>query len=391
MKNWFKQTISGTENDNADWPSNTTTPNLLDGLQGLWQWDELAAEIGQESQARLAIVGLPGAGKSMLFNRLRGWHISGEHASVQVEGAFACSIESYGTFLLVDLPHAPQDIHSSGEETLMTLGDPALLVYIVNAEQGVQSADYRWVSLLRATGRPLLVTLNKTDRFQDDPAALEKLITDAESRLGMSALPISAQTGLNVEGKLLPAMLDAVPKLAVILGREIQSLRRQAARRVIRQAALLTGMLSAQPLPVLDVPFQAMIQSGVVMRVGAAYGHPPAGGINKEIVGAVAGTLGLHYLMQTIVKFIPFLGWAISAVIGFTATLLIGETAIRYYEAGATIPFPQWLRLPTLHLPKRPLPSLKNMRFRPNFPKWRPLRKSTAQTVSNLQDSEGDE
>lgn len=320
------------------------------GISGLWQgtgvWDDLAMEIGQESQARVAFIGRPSAGKSLLFNRLRGWVISrppSEDASTLPQ------VESYGMFLLADLPDALGKTAVDHQEFTLSLGDPALTVYLLDGPEGVSEADFRYVALLRAAGKPVVVALNKCDMIEDRAAA----VAEAQRRLGMTVLPISAQTGEGVEDVLLPAMLDAAPRLAVPLGREIQGLRRSAARRVIRQAALLAGLLSAQPVPLLDLPFQAMIQAGVVMRVGAAYGRPPSGGLNREVIGAVVSTLALRYLAQTVLKFVPLLGWALSGLIGAGATMLIGESAIRYYEAGGTEPLLRDLRDRAPHLKRR--------------------------------------
>lgn len=315
----------------------------VSGLGGLWQgtgvWDDLAMEIGQESQARVAFAGRPGAGKSLLFNRLRGWVISRSLPDGNI--ATLPQVESYGMFLLADLPDTLDAATLDHQALTLALGDPALVVYLLDGPAGVGEVDFRHVALLRAAGKPVVVALNKSDLVEDCPAA----VTEAQRRLGMTVLPISAQTGEGVEDALLPAMLDAAPRLAVPLGREIQGLRRAAARRVIRQAALLAGLLSAQPVPLLDLPFQAMIQAGVVMRVGAAYGRSPAGGLNREVIGAVVGTLGLRYLAQTVLKFVPLVGWALSGLIGAGATLLIGESAIRYYEVGGVGPLLQGLRV----------------------------------------------
>lgn len=57
-------------------PGRWTGVGWFESLRHLWQWDELAAEIGQESQSRVVFAGLTGAGKSLLFNRLRGWVVS---------------------------------------------------------------------------------------------------------------------------------------------------------------------------------------------------------------------------------------------------------------------------------------------------------------------------
>lgn len=62
----------------------------------------------------------------------------------------------------------------------------------------------------------------------------------------MPVIPISALTGWNVEERLLPALLDSAPKMAVPMGREILGLRRVAARRIIHQAALFAGLMGGQ-------------------------------------------------------------------------------------------------------------------------------------------------
>jgi uncharacterized protein (DUF697 family) len=120
-------------------------------------------------------------------------------------------------------------------------------------------------------------------------------------------------------------MLDAAPRLAVPLGREIRGLRRVAARRVIRQTAVLSGLMGVQPVPMLDIPLQAMVQVGVVMRVGAAYGYAPTGGMNREMMGTVISTLGLRYLVLALVKFIPFVGWAVSGALCALMTYFLEE------------------------------------------------------------------
>lgn len=321
-----------------DWRSRLPDFGWLDNFRNLWQWDDLAAEISQESRARIALVGLPDVGKSMLFNRLRGWDLSGRGEAVQsLDAPEDIQLEPYGFFVLADLPAALRSTLDVGESLTFTLGDPTLLVYLLDATTGVRPADYRWIATLRASGKPMVAVLNKVDLLPDAGPA----VAQAEERLGMPVIPISALTGLNVSERLLPGWLDIAPRLAVPLGRELSHLRRMAARRVIHQVALFAGMMGAQPIPLLDLPFQAMLQVGMVLRVGAAYGHAPTGGMNREIISTVVSAMGLRYLGASLIKFIPLLGWAVSAVISIASTVLLGELAIRYYESDRTIPLPQ--------------------------------------------------
>ncbi len=313
---------------------------LLDGLHDLGRWDELAAEVTREGQGRVVIAGLPQAGKRLLLNRLRGWDMAPVWRPPVAEHAQGVAIESYGSFVLADLTEPGDGRPLDAEELLLLLGDPALALYVIDAGRGVLAVDYRWVATLRGGGRPVLVALNNS--APDDGAA----VAEAARRLGATVIPIDAASGWNVEAALLPALLNTVPRLAVPLGREIQALRQTAARRIIRQTALLVGILGGQPIPLLDLPFQIMLQSGMVMRVGASFGYAPGGGLNREIVATVAGALAVRYLAQTLVKLVPLLGWAAGGALAAGSTLLIGEAAIHYYAAGGTVPFRKWLRRP---------------------------------------------
>lgn len=78
--------------------------------------------------------------------------------------------------------------------------------------------------------------------------------------------------------------------------------------------------------------------------IGAAYGHAPTGGVNREVIGTIIGTLGLRYVGTGVVKLIPIVGSAVGGVFSGAATLLIGEAAIRYYEAGGMVPPAQFMQ-----------------------------------------------
>lgn len=318
---------------------------LLDGLGDIWQYDELAQTVGQEGQASIAFAGLDGAGKRMLINRLQGWVLNWQKRDEQLlpsgldDASFV--VDRYGSFVLVDLPNPQRlDLHSA--ETLFhATGDPALVVYLLDATRGVTQADHRWLALLRSATRPLLVVLNKVDVEKGSGPQERKIsAADASQQLGMPVLPISAYRGLNVEQKLLPAMIDAVPRLAVSLGREISGVRRYAARRVVRQTTMMTALLGAQPVPGLELPLLALTHVGLMMRIGATYGHAPSGGISREAVVTVAAVMLSQYGMQVAVKFVPLFGPIIGAVLSALTTLLLGELSIRYFEREMKLPLP---------------------------------------------------
>ena len=104
-------------------PEPSSGGGLLDNVRQLWHWDDLAAEISQESQARVAFVGLTGSGKSTLYNHLRGWPVA--KATNTFNGSTASGavfVESYGTFVLADLPRQERLSMVAGEEIILALG-----------------------------------------------------------------------------------------------------------------------------------------------------------------------------------------------------------------------------------------------------------------------------
>ncbi len=75
-----------------------------------------------------------------------------------------------------------------------------------------------------------MVALNKIDLLGRNS---QKVANDASARLGVPVIPISAKKGTNVAEKLVPALVDALPDLAVALGRELPPVRRTTAQRMV--------------------------------------------------------------------------------------------------------------------------------------------------------------
>lgn len=330
-----------------------------------FNWESTKAEIDRESRARILLVGLPGAGKSTLLNRLCGWTVSPPHETQPAEeptppgwAGSTAEVEDFGLFCLIDLPAetggydeglgwglgfeagnengngqgwGSDPIWVSSMEPWSLLEGADLLVYLIDGAVGVRPADYRWIGRLRRLGLPLLVALNKEDLLEAE--ALQRL-PEIEQRLAASVLPISALKGASVPTRLVPAMVNACPNLAVALGRELGSFRREAAGRLIGRAAIINGFLALEPVPLIDLPFQIMNLVGLMLRLGAVYNRPPAAVYRREVTAAVAGGLVGRYAAQQAAKLVPVVGWIASGLIGISCTWLLGQAAVAYFEAG---------------------------------------------------------
>ena len=321
-------------------------------LLEMFDWDGLRAEVDRESRARIAIVGLGNAGKSTLFNCLRGWVVSPPTLKI---GRLRHAVEEdMGLFTLVDLPDTLYDEPAAqtdesgwgeapltGGDLLLRLAEMDLIIFVLDGAAGLRPADYRWFCRLRATGCPLVTVLNKADLLA---GTLPAVLADLEQRLAAPVTPVSALKGADVEQALLKRILDVCPTLSVPLGRELARFRCLAAGRVIRRAALFTGLVGAEPIPLLDVPVQLLVQVSLVLRIAAIYGQPPTDNQRKELIVAVASGLGLRYLGQQLAKLTPVLGWAVSGLLSAATTWLLGQAAVRYYELDADQAWERWWR-----------------------------------------------
>jgi uncharacterized protein (DUF697 family) len=300
-------------------------------------WTGVRQEVEMEARAEIVLLGLGNAGKSTLFNSLRGWPVT--LTALKLGRVGQAVEEPMGLFTLVDLPEDSR----LNDGLLERLGQATLLVYLLDGAVGcapgqapeavVRPADSCWVSRLRATGRPLLVALNKADLWDGRSEDVMALI---ERRLGTKAAPISAYAPPDAQCALLERMVEVCPDLAVPLGQEVAAFRRAAVRRLTRRASLLCGLVAMEPIPLIDLPMQAGAQVGLVARIAAIYGHPPSSDYSKELVLTGAGSVAFRLLGQQAAKAVPLLGWVVSGLMGAATTWLVGQAALAYFEGYAT-------------------------------------------------------
>jgi small GTP-binding protein len=297
-------------------------------------WQGMARQVEQETQARVAIVGPVNSGKSTLFNTLKGRDVSPVAA---VPGTTReLHSEQWGPFTLTDTPGFGEvDGVNRASIALQGVDAADVIVLILDAIAGVREADYALLQQLRRTGKPVVVALNKMDLLKEERDAV---VAHARDKLGEPELiPISAKRGTHVAEILVPQVLEAHPSLAVALGRALPAYRRQAANRVIRNASLFNTAIGAGPVPGLDIPFLLATQARMVLRIAAIFGETMSAQHAKELVATIAGGVTLRYLAQAGVKFVPALGWAVSATVAGVGTWAMGQVARQYFEHGKTL------------------------------------------------------
>jgi small GTP-binding protein len=295
-----------------------------------FDWQAMASSVEAEARARVAIVGPVNSGKSTLFNTLKGQDVSPVGA---VPGTTRdLQFEQWGPFTLTDTPGFGEvDGVDRANIALRGAHDASVIVLVLDAVAGVRQADHALLQQLKATGKPVVVVLNKIDLLKK---SVDVVLADACHKLGEpSLIPISAKKGTNVARSLLPRLIDAQPALAVALGRALPGYRRRAANRIIRNAAIVNGLIGAEPIPGIDIPFLIAIQARMVLRLAAIFGEPMSFGRANTFAASIVGGMLLRYLAMEGAKFIPGPGWIVSAVISGTGTWAIGQVVLRYFES----------------------------------------------------------
>ncbi len=286
-------------------------------------WKQAQSDIEGELHRKVAILGLANSGKSTLFNTLRGYYASAVSATA---GTTTTTVEGdLGPFALVDTPGHLPDIQAQAA------AEAPIVLYLLDASAGLRAQDLSTISNLRDDGKTLIVALNKADLLTspDDDAA------KAAARLGVKdVIPISARDGDNVAEELIPALIEASPEAAMILGRQLPKFRREAATKVVRTAALVGLAAGLEPIPLIDIPILLGNQIRMVLRVAAIYGEPLSARHLRELVTTVIGGLLFRYLAEEAAKIVPFGGDLVAGAIAAAGTWSLGMVAVEYFESG---------------------------------------------------------
>jgi GTP-binding protein len=152
----------------------------------------------------VVILGRPNVGKSTLFNRICGRRraLVGDEPGMTRDRLYAPATWLGKPFEVVDtggmIPFEkdliPTEIFRQAQ---VAIEEAAQLILVVDARQGIVPLDEELVHLLRRTGKPLCLAVNKVDAAQHSPLAAEF------HGLGIPDIfPLSAEHGLGVDDLL---------------------------------------------------------------------------------------------------------------------------------------------------------------------------------------------
>ena len=161
----------------------------------------------------LAIVGRPNVGKSTLFNRIVGSRraIVGDEPGITRDRLYGeaewrgrrLRIVDTGGIIPEDREFIPSEIY---RQARVALEEAAAIVMVVDGRSQPAAPDLELARLMRKTGRPLFLAVNKVD------TAKQISLPDEFHGLGIrNMFPVSAEHGRGVDD-LLDGILEVVPE-----------------------------------------------------------------------------------------------------------------------------------------------------------------------------------
>ena len=342
----------------------------------------------ENGELHVAVFGRVSAGKSALGNALLGreaFTVGVLHGTtVEAEQATLDEAANDG-LVLIDTPGINELDGEAREKLAFDVAEISdLVVFVCDGDLTREELDA--LTTLAQTQRPMLLALNKADRYGDDErrALLEHLrqrvhgLVQPEDVIAVAARPapqrvvqVDERQREHATEQALPPQVAALrERLLAIAAREGKALsavnaglyagrltdqvsariaetRRTVAAKLIRHYCLAKGVAVAlNPIPVADLLAAAGLDAAMVVQLSRIYGLPltraESGRLVATISAQLAALMGAIWGMQLVASALKGVSAGLSVVVtaaaqgalGWYATVLIGRAAERYLVAG---------------------------------------------------------
>jgi len=233
----------------------------------------------------LVIVGRPNVGKSTLFNRLTGTRrsIVTDEPGITRDRIYGkaewrghtLEVVDTGGIIPDDKALIPQEIFRQAH---VAIAKAALLVLVVDSHAGVTPLDEELARLLRGTGKPFFVAVNKVD------SPLQESLAAEFHALGAPGFPVSAEHGTGVDDLLDAAFAKLEPQ-AVPAAEEAPQITEIAiiGRPNVGKSTLLNRLAGEERSIVSPIPGTTMDSVDTdVLRDGRHYRFVDTAGIRRK-------------------------------------------------------------------------------------------------------------
>jgi small GTP-binding protein len=360
------------------------TPALRRELAAEFARVEQMLERLQRGQWHVAVFGRVSTGKSALGNALLGheaFEVGVLHGTTAQPDHAVLDEAHYGGLVLIDTPGINELDGEARERLAFEVAEVSdLVIFVVDGDLTRDELDA--LKTLAGTQRPLLLVLNKADRYSAEECAslLDQLrlrsagLLRAEDVLAVAARPApmpeddrpAAKPGqiplpqvaslrqrleqiARREGKTLAALNAGLHagRLADQVGRHLAEARREVAARVIRHYCLAKGVAVAlNPIPLADLLAAAGLDAAMVVQLSRVYGLPLTRSESGRLVATISAQLvalmGAIWGAQLVASALKGASGGLSVLVtaaaqgalAWYATVLIGRAAERYLIAG---------------------------------------------------------
>ena len=342
----------------------------------------------EQGEIHIAVLGEVSVGKSSLLNALLGearFATSALHGETREAAEARWQEARSGQVCLLDTPGINEVGGEARERLAREVAERAdLVLFVVDGD--LNATEQAALEDALAPGRPVLLVLNKADRYTEQERArlLERLVERTQGKLppeqvvAASADPaprtrvVRAADGtereersvvppdveqlrerlwqiMEREGDTLAALTAGLfaGRVSERVGRRVVELRREAAARLVRQYCIAKGVAVAfNPVPAADLLAAAALDAGMVFHLSRLYGLPLSRAEAGSLVTVIAtqmtllmGTVWLAHFVSAALKAgtaglsTVFTAGAQGAV-AYYGTYMIGRVAEEYFARG---------------------------------------------------------
>lgn len=275
-------------------------------------------------KGRIAIVGLPNAGKKSVCNSLWGWD------AVKDTGEMT---RHFGLLTLIDLPLDSYDTVG----VLYRLENTDLIVFVLDGERGLDPDSFNWIARLRGLDAAMLVVLNKADRIPADK--LQHTLEYIETRTARPVIPLTGLDPQNVRDNLLTAILRICPDMAVPLATEFAGLRYTVAAHSVMQAAMISLTINLDINTRHDSSALVGLQLRLIRQIAAIYGYKESTGMRQRIGLSMVLRWLAHTAIKQSARIHQLEGRIGIGTISVASTFVVGRVAMLVYGGH----LPSWL------------------------------------------------
>ncbi len=342
----------------------------------------------EHHELHISVFGRVSVGKSALANALLGqpaFAVGVLHGTTREQRQTAWREVAGNGVHLIDTPGIDELDGEAREQLAFDVAGVAdLVVFVVDGDMTQRERDA--LATLAATQRPLLLALNKADRYSDDerehllarlrehcaglvrdadvvalaaqPAPIQRIQVDAQGQEhtvtverppDIEALRERLIAIIEHEGRTLAALNAGLfaGRVSDQVGQRIAQARRTLASKVIRQYCIAKSLAVAlNPIPVADLLAAGALDAALVMHLGRVYGLPlsksEAGALIAVISAQLAALMGAIWGVHLVASALKGVSAGLSTVItagaqgalAWYATELVGRAAEKYLIAG---------------------------------------------------------